>query len=666
VNIGEGTGQANIAIRGIGFATLNPGDEGRVAYYVDSNYVPRPSAQLASFYDVERVEVLRGPQGTLYGRNATAGAMNVITRDPTDVPSAYLNITAGTYRLGQLEGALSGPVVDSLTGRVAFQVTSRGGYGKNLFTGKSIDDERAASFRTKLLWKPIDSLDVGLSADYHSEHDRAEAFHPFGPGLATIPLLPIQISHPILFNSRDLNSYFDPTNDRESYGINSHVTYRVADSVSVRLLSGYQHSDYYDARSADASPLPLLYSTQGETSNSYSTELQLLGDQPFVKWVVGAYYFKEKDTPFNIAPRDPINNGIGQINFVNGIPVYNLKQGGGTIATLKTSAPSLYGEASFRVTEAFHIVLGGRYSWEHKDDIDDIRFLDVVTPYPPSIPPANLAPSKGFPRNGAVSFSKFTPKVGLNYQVTPDVFAYATWSRGFKSGGFNYGAIQAAYLPEDLKSYEVGLKSEFLQKRLRANLSLYKYDYTNMQTSVAVPSPPSVTVLNAGRSTLKGAELELTVLPLPQWQLDGFVAYSHARFTNFITADTFQLNLGLLNLAGNHLPYAPDVTGHIGTSYSWHLTHGSIRARVEGTYTAKTYFEVYNRPSAIQPGYATANAFLTWQSENEDSTVTLAGRNLADRFIKNSTFINGPAVGAVAVGQLAPPRTVDITFSRKF
>ncbi len=151
VQVGTVTGQADIAIRGIGFSTLNPGDEGRVAFYVDGIYIARPSNQLGAFFDIDRVEVLRGPQGTLYGRNATGGAFQLLTRNPTRELSGYLTVTGGNYGLVQTEGAISGPLSETLSGRVAFQTVNRNGYGKNLFSGKDVNDASTQAVRGKLL-----------------------------------------------------------------------------------------------------------------------------------------------------------------------------------------------------------------------------------------------------------------------------------------------------------------------------------------------------------------------------------------------------------------------------------------------------------------------------------------------------------------------------------
>lgn len=194
VNFGQTTGNARIAVRGVGFDNISLGNEGRIAYHVDGVYVSRPAAALATFYDVERVEVLRGPQGTLYGRNATGGAVNLVSRAPTLEPSGYAEATIGNYGLVKAEGGIGGPISDKVAGRLAFQVIERDGYGRNITNGLPVDDQSTQGVRGQLRFEPAPWATLTLSGDYFSEDDHAYSFHFLGAGSlpdpASTPPLP--------------------------------------------------------------------------------------------------------------------------------------------------------------------------------------------------------------------------------------------------------------------------------------------------------------------------------------------------------------------------------------------------------------------------------------------------------------------------------------------
>jgi iron complex outermembrane receptor protein len=227
VNFGQTTGNARIAIRGVGFDNISLGNEGRVAYHVDGVYISRPAAALASFYDVERIEVVRGPQGVLYGRNATGGAVNVILHAPDRELNGYIDGTIGSYSLYKLEGAVGGPLGDSVSGRLSFQVLDRGGYGDNLTNGFDVDDQSTQAVRGQIRFQPSESVDLTLSGDYFTEDDHAYSFHYITqgslayPATPTTPALPgavpkgLRVGGTIPSDLRDSTSDSGPLNDRE-------------------------------------------------------------------------------------------------------------------------------------------------------------------------------------------------------------------------------------------------------------------------------------------------------------------------------------------------------------------------------------------------------------------------------------------------------------------
>jgi iron complex outermembrane recepter protein len=645
VSVGYSTGQAQIAIRGIGFATLNPGDEGRVAYYIDGVYIARPSAQLGSFFDVDRVEVLRGPQGTLYGRNATGGAFNVFARKPTTELSGYLNVTAGNYGLISTNGAISGPLSDTLSARLAFQTTNRGGYGKNLFLDKSINDANTTSGRASLRWKPNDKFDLDLSANYHREHDRNYALLSFGPGTPGVALGAGAVNF-----SQDIAENEETYNHRHSYGVNGAGTYHLTDEVDFKTIVAYQHS-WFDILNGEGSPQPFARSRQHETANQFSTEFQLNGNMDRLKWTVGAYYFHEKVLPENRAA--VLGSAFGGPNYVT--------QGFALSADLTSSALAGFAQANYAITDQLSLTIGGRYSYEKKRDRNDQLAVDLGTPFPaPGVPGGELPIpplSPPFPLNQSDSFKSFTPKVTVDYKITPQTFVYATYSKGFKSGGFNYATVQQAFLPEKLTNYEVGIKSTMLDNRLRANLSGFIYDYTNIQTQVVSSNPPGVFVQNSGRARIKGLEAEITAKPVSAIQLDLTYGLLDAKFKDFITADPARPALGPLQIGGNRVPQAPKYTLNAGAQYSYDLGSGELTLRGEYHRQGKTYFTIFNTPTAAQRSY---------EGNDGHWSATAFVRNIGDKFAATSMFIQAAGFGGGLSGSAIAPRTYGATVGYKF
>ena len=654
VSVGYSTGQAQISIRGIGFATLNPGDEGRVAYYVDGVYIARPSAQLGSFFDVDRVEVLRGPQGTLYGRNATGGAFNVTTRKPTRELDGYLNITAGNYGLISTDAAISGPISETLSARLAVQTTNRGGYGRNLFLDKSINNANSTSARASLRWQPNDKFDLDLSANYHREHDRNYALLSFGPGTPGLALGAGAVSF-----SQNIAENEETYNHRHSYGVNGAGTYHLTDEIDFKTIVAFQHS-WYDIVNGEGSPQPLARSRQHETADQFSTEFQLNGNMDRLKWTVGAYYFHEKLSPENRAA--VLGSTFGGPNYVT--------QGFALSADLTSDALAGFAPANYAITDQLSLTVGGRYSYEKKKDRNDQLAIDLGTPYPaPGVPGGELPIpplSPPFPLNQSDSFKSFTPKVTVDYKITPQTFVYATYSKGFKSGGFNYATFQQAFLPEKLTNYEVGIKSTMLDNRVRANISGFIYDYTNIQTQVVSSNPPGVFVQNSGRARIKGLEAEITVKPISAIQLDLTYGLLDAKFRNFITADPARPVLGPLQIGGNRVPQAPKYTLNIGAQYSLDLGSGDLTLRGEYHRQGKTYFTIFNTPTAAQASYGLSNAFLTYEHDDGHWSATAFIRNIGNKFAATSMFIQAGGFGGGLSGSAIAPRTYGATVGYKF
>ncbi|KQX19438.1 hypothetical protein ASD39_16165 [Sphingomonas sp. Root50] len=649
VNFGTYGGAARIAVRGIGFDTVNPGAEGRIAYHVDGVYISRPGAQLGTFFDVERVEVLRGPQGTLYGRNATGGSINVITRAPTTNPSGYANITVGNYGRVAVEAALSGPITDGLEARLAVTSNNRGGYGKNLYTGNGIDDANQRGARAMLRLHPADTLTVDLAADYYRENDNAYGLHYFGQYNPAVPLRGAALGGTPTTRTRDINSEFDPTNKRELYGFAGTVTLDLGD-VTLKSLTAYRHSDYRVLTDLDLTQLNLSYFPFFERAHQFSEELQLSGGWGDSKWIVGGYYFREKIFGGSQVTRNLLLTG-GANRMTNG---YRAE------GTTNTEALAVFGQLDLAVSDAFKVIVGGRYGHETIRIADTFQ-LDFARDYSPT---AAVLPLPGFPRTARTSANAFTPKVGVEYGLADDALLYATVSRGFKSGGFNLGVNVPAFDPEKIWAYEAGLKFTTADRGLRANLATFYYDYSNLQVSKVINS--SVVTENAASADLYGGELELTAIPAEGVQFDGTMSYLFSKYKDFSSLDPARPALGVLDLEGNRLTQAPKWTINAGAQYSWPMAGGELTVRGELNYVSRVFFTAFNVNSVGQKGNSKFNAYLNFADDDNHWSASLFVRNITDKVTFANGLVSSAVFGSPITGSVSPPRTFGAMVGYRF
>lgn len=339
LNVSEQVGQARLTLRGIGVDNISTGAESSVAFNQDGIFYSRSAAALASFYDVDRVEVLRGPQGTLYGRNATGGSVNIITNRPTDNLHGAVNLTVGNHETLNGEGFVSGPLSDEVSARLSFQAQHHDGYGKNLVTGSDIDNKNSQAVRTQLLLKPTDRLSVLLAGDYYRSRDRSNTYHYFGPGGFSATGAPITPTGLLLggfapSSVRDVAAAQDPRARADFYGGRVDVGYEFSDNVTFRSLSAYRRSEY--EVQSDISPLAvdLFPVTVSEKSNQFTQEFQVNLEQDRNKFVAGVFYLHEIIDGSIVAPFNLL--AVGGPNFF----IQGFFAGG----RLKTDAAAAYAQ----------------------------------------------------------------------------------------------------------------------------------------------------------------------------------------------------------------------------------------------------------------------------------------------------------------------------------
>lgn len=657
VNFGTYNGSARVSIRGIGDDAIAPSSEARVAFHLDGVYLSRPQSTMASFFDVDRVEVVRGPQGTLYGRNATAGAINVLTRDPSDTLDGYISGTVGNYDLWKGEAAVGGPIAENLSARVAGQVVSRGGFGRNITTGGAVDDQDTWGVRGKLKYDFSPNAKVIFAVDHSEQHDHSGGWHYFGPGSPFVTPFANAQGGVVSENTYDTSGNIPSKTDRETTGVSATLTVDMG-WATLTSISAYRHLDTRTVTDYDMSNLDLAIYDIREASKQYSQELRLQGEYGRGHWLVGAYYFRERGNGSLAIPLDQALY-FGPPGYVQG---YYIEGNYGT------NAYAVFGQADFEIVDGLSIVVGGRYSSENKT-LDEGLAFDTVTPFTGTIAPGPL-----FTKSGSKRWSDFTPRVSLEFKPADNVFLYATFSQGFKSGGFNLGGLQAPFNPENLTDYEAGIKAEWFDRRLRTNVSVFAYDYKDLQVSKVLGA--LIVVDNAARAKLYGAEFDITAMPVQGLELAANLALLHSKYTDFCNQDPARPSGPAVpqcpgdplafDLSGNKLNQSPDYSISLSAQYTAPLPFGELTLRGEAHIVDNYYFTPFNQAFVGQSAYEKYNAFATFKPLSGNWSLQGYIRNISNRRTKASSVVGSGLAGFPISGSYDPPRTYGLEVSYRF
>lgn len=666
LNVTQNIGQTRVTLRGIGLDHISLGSESSVAFYQDGVFYARSSAAFASFYDVNRVEVLRGPQGTLYGRNATGGSVSIITQRPTPDFEGYVSATVGDYGAFNTEGAISGPLSESIAGRFSFQTRHHDGYGENIATGSDIDDEESYAARGQLSFDQ-GPLSVLVAADYYNKDDASNGGHYFGPGLQSAPgvfVTPLgeSVGGVVAEDARDLSNARDPFSQVEFYGARVDIGYEINDQLSFRSLTAYRYSSFNSLTDISGSSFDLFPLFNFEDGEQFSQEFQLNISTDRHQAVVGLFYLDDEVYAGSYGPF----NGFGDPFYPSGFA-----QGYWAGGTMETTAAALFAQDTISLTDTLRLTVGGRYSWEEKT-IDNVFEFDFSRDYNPSNPV--ITPF----RQESESWSSFTPKVGLEFDFTENVMAYISYSEGFKAGTYDLQGDQLpAVDPESIRAIDFGIKStELFGGRLQANLAGFYYDYEDMQTGKVTSG--SLILENAATSTIYGIEGEFIFRPI-EAPLTLFLnaSWLHARYNEFISIDpsrpfgdgsTLDPDTGdpAFNLSGSSLPQSPDYTIMLAAEYDFETSAGTFTLHGDSQWVGRTWFAAFNREEASQPAYSIQNAYLSFESADDAWSASLFVRNITDEDVISSAHVGFAPIGAPILGYLLPPRTVGLTLTRNF
>jgi iron complex outermembrane receptor protein len=657
-------------IRGVGQADPLAGFESGVGIYIDDIYLARPQAAVADIYDVERIEVLRGPQGTLYGRNTIGGAVKYVTRKLAPRTDVRLKATVGNY--GETDGVVTASTPLSDTVRIGGTIArfKHDGYGTNLFTGKGNYDKDVTAGRVSVELTPTPDLFIRVAGDLTQDDSDPKNGHRLIVGRKS--------GAPILSNVYDTQGNLTKAlgHDQEvrAHGLSALVEYTINPELSVKSITSTRHDKSYapidfDALQVVDFEVPALY-----TNRQFSQEFQLTFTGPTIQGVAGVYYIDA--------------NAFNKFDTILANPVAAANTSTFTSGNVDTKAWAAYFDGSYNLTDALSLSLGGRYTVD-KREADIYRQIFFGLGGSPGMGNAAAIPFRvdtdlaGLSRRD----TKFTPRAALNFKVNPDHNVYASYSEGFKGGGFDprtnvtgtkvsIATARAGYRPETIKTTELGLKSAFNGGRITTNAALFYSDYKDVQIpgSVAIDTNGDGKddsfagfTTNAGKAKIKGAELEAIAHLTDAFTLAGMYSYIDAEYKEFMIAGAG----GLVNVANQRVfQNTPKNSANLRANYDLGLPLLGYNGKLSliGSWSYKSLTHQFEFASDLdQEAYRLWDASIVWTRADGKVRAGIHGKNLGDVRYKTAGYFF-PTLGneGTLTTFYGAPRTVQATVEYRF
>ena len=628
----------NIAIRGISADLNNPGLDQGVGVFIDGVYLGRATSANTNLFDLERVEVLRGPQGTLYGKNAIAGAINYITRKPGDTAYAEGDISYGNYAAVSGSAMVSGPIIaGKLFASLGGSIDQRRGLITNLATGRRDDDRNGQGARLVVVGLPADNLELILRADVSRDRTHSGSIQVVDNGPFTGS--PLAQPDPA---TRTVAQNRDPVSDRDTGGVSAEINWKIGGG-KLTSLTAYRYSNWHNLADNDYTVLNMLSSGIREDQKQVSQEIRYASPVmgPF-DYVVGAYYFHQD---LNTDSTAIVGPDLG---------VYPTEVTGDIFADLKTDSYAAFAHGTWRFNDTLSMTGGVRFTREDKTVVQRQNG-----------DPLQLLLATQAARSISRSENNVSPTVSLNYKPNENLFLYLTFSQGYKSGGYNVFSItptdNAEYTPEHVNNYEGGFKSEFLDHRVQLDVSAYYLDYRNLQASqlLLINGLSVFQTSNAARARSVGAEVSLVARASRDLTLSATYGYDDALFGSYPNATSTGADY-----TGHRLPRAPKSNASFAAQYEHSVTNTlSLFARGEVSYRSKIFFSADN---AFSQGDVTLiNARIGLQSQGGRWGAYLWVRNLG-----NVNYAIDKEFGAIVPGQtvesIAAPRTFGVELRGRY
>lgn len=656
---------SQIFIRGVGQTEFLPTTDPGVGLYIDEVYMARSVGATLDFVDLEQIEILRGPQGTLFGRNTIGGAINITTRKPGEEFGGSVDAKIGSDNRQEIRVTVDMPVSDSLLTTVSLGSRKRDGYVDRVLEGDELGDDESIGGRFAALWTPTENSSYYLTADYVKENEGGSpiifnglsnnlfarlakvGFGGFSPSCADLdPSLLDRCNNndwdagqEKTFSTYPVESFF------ESWGVTLTAQWEF-EAFSIKSITAYRDMEWTGSRDADGTPLTILHTTNDDTQDQFSQEIQISGVamKDKLNWLVGLYYFEEEASDDYFVPV-----AVGTFN---------------TGGLVENDSEAVFGQITYDLSDALSLTLGARWTEENKG-FRPIQFIEspiyvfpiaaservggadngaYVHPFDGNIYTAIDTTGDGV-NNAAIipqgtlfypnewreeTFSDTTYMANLSYDINDQIMVYVGFSEGFKSGGFNARNIKPGpevrvFDPELATTYELGFKADLLDGTMRLNGAIFRTDYEDLQFVIREDFAP--VVFNAGEAEITGIELEWTWLPTDALEIVGGLGYLDAEYTDLSP----ELQASGVTTS-NEMPHVPELSGNLGISYTFNLSGGgSVIPRIDWSYRDDVFFDALNQTDIDQEAYNVVNAAVRWVSSSGDLSVTLAGTNLTDK-----------------------------------
>ncbi|HKY81421.1 MAG TPA: TonB-dependent receptor [Sphingobium sp.] len=623
-------------LRGIGNKSTSPGEEASVALYIDGVYMPTLAASIFSLANVQRVEVLKGPQGTLFGRNAAAGVIQIVTRDPSETPVVELSAGYGNYETVRTSAYLASGIASGVRADLSVYFSRQyDGWGTNVTTGNDVYKGREITARSKWVFDLDDDTVLTVAGDYSKGRPQTSAQYGALEGRVIYDGTPGGTGR-----TEPFHGFYNVGQDRDVYseywqwGVNAQLRHDFG-AANLLAISSYRKTSNFWFYDQDGTSSPTVTFDITEPSEAISQEVQLLSDAASpVQWIVGAYFFDMT------AGLDPVQ--YGGTRFPTRLRQSNI---------VSTESSAVFGQATVPLGEATKLTGGLRFT-------HDRRGIETSS----SVNGGAMVP--GRPQHA--SFGKLTWRASLDHRFSPDFLMYGTISRGFKSGLFNtVRPADPAVRPQTIDTYEIGFKSDLANNHIRLNGAGFYNTIKNLQVQRNVPG--GVLIINAAEATTYGAELEAEAR-FGGLSLRAAATYLHGEYDSFPGAPFFLRSPGgmtgsivqLSDAAGRETQHTPDFTASFGIDYRIPVGEGEVMLSGNYNYNDGFFFDPQNALS--QPSYHLVAASIGYTAPDDRWGVRVWGKNLAGEKYFNA--ITATAFGDQATP--AEPRTYGVTLSFKY
>ncbi len=685
VPVSASNATAAIFIRGIGQNDYQLSADPGVGLYLDGVYISRGVGNVLDVLNIERIEVLRGPQGTLFGRNTIGGAVSVVTSKPGDVFKGRIEATTGRFNRVQIKGSVDIPLAEGVYSSFSGFYHNRDGYVKGIVAGApDLGDTDQLAGRFALRLEPSSDVTIDIAVDGSRAREESapnvalainetapaasawNGIYSGAPGICTDLTNAARLSDQRCFNSQwalapyrhggtftTISDVFNETSRKpyqsasniNIWGVSGILEWQLSDSVTFKSITAYRKVTGFWTRDSDHSPATIVQTNSDWRQDQFSQEIQLLG-QAFsnrLNWVVGGYYSDES------------GNHADLVNIVDAVFLSG--------AVLDGKSYAVFGQGTFEIVPDLNLTAGIRWTEDQKTFNNANQYV-VASGFLTGSPfnPDGSGLQDGDPLMGPLGNSAtikdraWTPMASLSYRWSPEVLTYASYSKGFKGGGFTQRvfppfAFIPSFEPETSETFELGIKTDLFNRRLRLNGAVFLNNYDNLQITVNDPTLGFAPIIqNAAKARIKGFEIEMLAEPVYGLRIEGGVGYLDAEYRD---VDLRALDAGVST--DTKLQNAPKWTLSGSISYKAEFGNGSsVTPRVDWSYRSKVYNDAVNTPELVQPGYHMINAAVAYRDPSEAVTVTLGVKNLTKEVYLSSGYED--SFGGIIEGVYGRPR----------